>query len=216
MIPRTQQRQRMSQQRKQKRWRAPVNVSDGRGGDTFTFTVNWQQRRWSRQRNTILITHQQRQMCWRRTMNRRCVWGIRDENRGDEGFATSRRDIVQRQKRRMMKTSTKTSITTTEGLAEYRWRAQCIRDNDGDSSSLRKGPMDYQQRGSVNFRYYRVVNSNTFSSIYGCCLVLMIFSLYYFFMFTTRKTINTAIMLKIYLYLVYTNLSHVTPTYSIV
>ena len=64
----------------------------------------------------------------------------------------------------------------------------------------------------VNFPSYRVANSNTVSSLSRRCLVLIFLLLYSFFSFVSRNTISTAIMWKIFLHQVYTNLAYVTLT----
>ena len=63
----------------------------------------------------------------------------------------------------------------------------------------------------VYFHCYRVANSCTVLSLSCFLIVLMFFSSYSFFLFTARKTISTAIMWKIFLYQVYTNLAYVPP-----
>ena len=72
--------------------------------------------------------------------------------------------------------STKTTKTTTEASAEDRQRVQGIRDNEGGGRGLMIGPVDFQQKRSVDFTCYQAANSNTVSSLSFRCLVLMFFS----------------------------------------
>ena len=103
---------------------------------------------------------------------------------------------------------------TTEASAEDRRCVQGIGDNDIDGSGSTTGPVDWQQQGSVDFTCYRAANSNTVSSLSIRCLVLILFSSDYFFLFAARNTISIAIMRKIFLYQVYINLAYVPPTYT--
>ena len=65
----------------------------------------------------------------------------------------------------------------------------------------------------VNFPCYSVATSYTGLSLSRRCLVLIFFHRITFFWFAERKTISTAIMRKVFLYQVYTNLVYVPPTY---
>ena len=94
----------------------------------------------------------------------------------------------------------KTTTTSTEASAEDRQRVQEIGDNNGCGSGLTTGPVDWQRQRSVDFPCYWVANSNTVSSLYICCIVLILFSLDYFFLFAARNTISNAIIRKIFLY----------------
>ena len=67
---------------------------------------------------------------------------------------------------------TKNTKTTTEVSAEDRRRVQGIADDDEGGSGSTTEPMYWQQQRSVDFPCYRVANSNTFSSLSSCCLVL--------------------------------------------
>ena len=123
------------------------------------------------------------------------------------------RDLRQQQRRRRRKISTKTSTKTMEASADDRRSVQEVIDNDGGGSGSMTGLMDCQRQRSVSFPCYRVTNSNTVSSLSCRYLVLLLFSSDSFFLFTARNTISTAIMWKIFLYQVYTNLAYVSPTY---
>ena len=200
--------------RKQTRRCAWVNFSVGWGGGAFLGPGNWRQRRWRCQRKTGLRTQWQRQRRWRRTRNIWRVRGIGDNNGGDRGSTMGPRNLQQWQRRRRRNMSTKTSTKTTAASAEDIWRVQGIRDNDRGGRGLTTGPMDWQQRRSVDFTCYHIAKSNYVSSLSRCCLVLKFFSSYSLFSFTERITTSTAIMWKIFLHQVYTNLAYVLPTYS--
>ena len=109
--------------------------------------------------------------------------------------------------------STKTTTTTVEALAEDRQHVQWIGYNYGGGSGLTTGPVDWQQQQSVDCPCYQVFNSNSILSLSICCLVLILFPSYSFFLFAARNTLSTAIVRKILLYQVYTNLAYVHPTY---
>ena len=108
---------------------------------------------------------------------------------------------------------TKTKITTTGVLAEDRQHVQGIKDDDGGGRGLTTGPVDWQQQRSVDFPCFQVANSNNVSSLSSFCLVLILFSSDPFFSFAALNTISTAIMRKIFLCQVYTNLAYVPPMY---
>ena len=62
------------------------------------------------------------------------------------------------------------------------------------------------------FCFYHVANSNTVLSLSRLCLVLILLSYhFYFFSFAAIYTISTAIMWKICLFQLYTNLAYVPP-----
>ena len=111
--------------------------------------------------------------------------------------------------------STKTTTTTMEASAEEIRSVQGIRDDNRGSSGSMTGPVDWKRQCSVDFIFCWVDNSNTVLYLYIFCLVLILFSPDYFFMFAARKTISTAIMQKIFLYQVYTNLAYAPPTYIV-
>ena len=96
--------------------------------------------------------------------------------------------------------------------AEDRQSVQGIRDDNGGGKGSITGPVDWQRQQSVDFPCYFVANSNTVSSMSLCCLVLILFSSYYLFLFTAINTISTEIMRKIFLYQMYTNLAYVPRT----
>ena len=83
--------------------------------------------------------------------------------------------------------STKTLTTITEALSDDRQRIQGIEDNDRGGSSLTTSPMYWQLQRIVNFPFYRVANSNTFSSLSLCCLVLLLFSSDFMFFVHCKK-----------------------------
>ena len=121
---------------------------------------------------------------------------------------------IQRQRRRWRREmSTKTTTMKTEASAKDRRRVQEIGDDDGGGSGSMTGQVDWQQQRSVDFPCYRVSNSNTFSSLSIFYIVFILFLSDSFFLFPARNTISTAIMQKIFLYQVYTNLGYVPPTY---
>ena len=106
-------------------------------------------------------------------------------------------------------------MTMTEALAEERRRIQGIRDKGGGGSRLTTGPVDWQQQRSFDCPCYRVDNSNTVLSLSICSLVLIFFHQIPFSPFDARNPISTAIVWKIFLYQVYTNLAYVPPMYRI-
>ena len=102
--------------------------------------------------------------------------------------------------------NTKTTTTTMEASEKDRKRVQWIRDDNRGGSGLTTGPMDSKLQHSVNFLaiVFLTVTLSRFD------IVFIIF----YFSFTAKNNISTAIMLKIFLHQVYTNLAFVTPTYS--
>ena len=96
------------------------------------------------------------------------------------------RNLQQQRRRRQRKMSKNTTTTTTEVSEEDRRRVQGIGEYDGGDSGLTMGPVDWQQQRSVDFTCYRVANSNTVSSLSYHCLVLILFSLDSFFLFTAK------------------------------
>ena len=60
----------------------------------------------------------------------------------------------------------------------------------------------------VSFPCYHIANSNIVLSLSSSCLVLILFSSDFLVLFATRKSITTAIMWKVFLYQVYTNLAY--------
>ena len=187
MISKTRRQQCMRRWRKQNRRRAQVNVSNGGGGGVFTGPGNWQQQWWRRRRKTILRTQQRRRRRRRRTMNRRCVWGMGENDRGGRDSATGPRDLQQQQRRWRRNMSTKNLTKTTEALEKDIWRVQWIGDNSEGGSGSTKGPMDWKQRWSVNFPCYCVANSNTVSYLSRHCIVLILFSSDSFFSVHWKK-----------------------------
>ena len=117
---------------------------------------------------------------------------------------TGPRNLRQRRRSQRRKMSMKNMKMATEESTEDRKRVQGIRDDDGGSSGLTTGLVDWQRQRCVNFPCYRVANSNTVSSLSPHCLFLIFFSSDQFFPFTARNTISTTIMRKIFLYQVYT------------
>ena len=111
------------------------------------------------------------------------------------------------------KMSTKTSTMTTEASEEDRQNVQGIRDNNRSVSGSKTGPIGWQRLQSVDFPFYCVANSNIVSSLSCRYLVLIFFSSHFFFLFTARNTISTAIMQKLFSYQLYTNLEYVFLTY---
>ena len=85
-------------------------------------------------------------------------------------------NLLRQRRHRQRKTRTKTTTTTMEASTEDIQRVQGIRDDNGGGSGLTTGPVDWQQQRSVGFTCYRVANSNTVSSLYICCIVLILFS----------------------------------------
>ena len=77
--------------------------------------------------------------------------------------------------------STKTTTRTTEASAEDRQRVQGIKDDGGGGTGSMTGMVDWKQQRSVDFTCYWVAHSNTVSSLSIYCLVLILFSSYYFF-----------------------------------
>ena len=75
------------------------------------------------------------------------------------------------------------------------------------------GPVYWQQQRSIDFPCYCVANSNTVLSLSCRCLVLYCFHRINFFPFTSRNTISTEIMRKIFLYQVFTKLAYIPPMY---
>ena len=94
--------------------------------------------------------------------------------------------------------STKTTKIKTETSEEDRRRVQGIRDDSGGGSALTTDLLGWQRQRSVGFLCYRFANSNIVSSLSRLCLVLIFFSSYYFFSFTSRNTISTVFMRKMY------------------
>ena len=123
------------------------------------------------------------------------------------------RNIQRRQMRQQKKTSKKTTTTTTEASVEDRRRVQGIGDNSGGDSKSMTVPVDRKRQRSVYFLSI-VLLTVTMSLL---CLVAV--SFWYCFSHITflpvhcEKTIKTAIVQKIYLYQVYTNLAYASPTY---
>ena len=151
MSPRYQQQQQRSRKRKQKIQHVWVNVSNGGGGGVFTSSGNLLQQQWHQRRNTGLRNHHQRQRSRHGTMNKRRVWGIRDNNGGGRGLKTGPSNLRQGQMRWMRKMSSKTTTTITEASVEDRQRVQGIGDNDRGGSGSTTAPVDWQQQRSVDF-----------------------------------------------------------------
>ena len=110
--------------------------------------------------------------------------------------------------------STYTTTKTTYSSVKDRQCVQGILGKDGGGIGSTTSPMGWKQERGVDFPCYHVANSNTVLSLSRRCLVLILFSSDYFFpLFTTINTISTAIMRKMFLYQVYTNLAYVRRTY---
>ena len=62
-----------------------------------------------------------------------------------------------------------------DASVEDRQRVQGIKDDDGGSSVLITGPVDWQRQQSVDFPYFQVAISNTVSSLSSRYLVLIFF-----------------------------------------
>ena len=105
---------------------------------------------------------------------------------------------------------TETTTTTTDASAEDRQSVQGIEDDNRGGSGLTTGPVNWQLQQSVHFSFFQVANSNNVSSLSSCCLIFFI--RFHFFCLLHKITINNAILQKIVLYQVYTNLAYVTPT----
>ena len=109
--------------------------------------------------------------------------------------------------------STNTKTTTTDASEEDRRCVQGIEDEDVGGSGSTTGPVNWQWQRSVYFTCFQVANSNPVSSISSRCLVLIFFHQIPFFSFAAWNNISNAIMRKIFLYQVYTNLAYLSPTY---
>ena len=105
--------------------------------------------------------------------------------------------------------STKTTTMTTEALADDRQRVQGVRDDGRGGNGSMTVPLDWKRQLSIDISYYCVANSNTVS--WMSCFDIVFIEL--LFLFTARNTISTAIIRKIFLYQVYTNLAYVPFTY---
>ena len=99
------------------------------------------------------------------------------------------RNLRRRRRHWQWNMSTKNTTRTTEASAEDRRRVQGIGDNDGGESGLATGPMDWQQKCSVNFPLI-FANSNTVLYISCCCLVLILFSSYSFIFCSLQEIIS--------------------------
>ena len=77
--------------------------------------------------------------------------GLETTMEAEGGSTTGPRDIIQQQRRRRRNMSMKNTTTTTELTTEDIRRFQGIRDDDGVSSGLTTGPVDWQQQRSVGF-----------------------------------------------------------------
>ena len=119
--------------------------------------------------------------------NRRRVRGIRDNDGGDRRLMTGPRNLRRRWRRRRRKMSAKNSTTTAYASTEDRQHVQRIIENDGDGSGSMMGSMDWKLRRSVYFPCYPVADSNNVSSLFRCCLVLILFSSDPFFPVHCRK-----------------------------
>ena len=86
--------------------------------------------------------------------------------------------------------STKTKTTTTYASAEDRRRVQGIEDNDGGSVRSTTGLVDWKRQQSVYFPCFQVANSNNFSSLYSCYLVLILFSSDSFFFCSLHEILS--------------------------
>ena len=137
-----------------------------------------------------LRTQQKQRRHQRGTRNRRCVQGIGYNAGGGGGSTTGSRNQRQRQMRRWIKISTKTTKMTTEALAEDRRHVQGIGYDDGSGSGSTTRPVDWQRQRSVDFPCYRIDNSNTVSYLSCRCLVLILFSSYSFFPRSLQEIIS--------------------------
>ena len=176
MVLRTRRQWQRCLQRKEKRRRALVKVSDGRGGSVFTGPWDWQKQRWRWPRKTIPRTRQRQWRRCQRARNRQHVWEIRDNDGGGGGSTTGPRNLRRWWRRRRRNMSTKTSTMTAEASAEDIRRAQRTKDNSGGDRGSKTSSVYWQQQRSVDFTCYRVANSNTVLSLSPCCLVLIFFS----------------------------------------
>ena len=137
----------------------------------------------------------------------------------DEEYATRLRDWRQQRRRQELDNRPDKSTTTTYASAEeyenrdYNNYNGGVGDDDGGGSGSKTGPVDWQRQQNVDFTFHWVDNSNNVSSLSSRCLVLIFFSSDYFLPFAAINAISNAIMRKVFLYQVYTNLAYVPPTY---
>ena len=108
-------------------------------------------------------------------MNRWCVRGIRDDDKGGRGLRMGQKDLQRQWRRRWRTVILKTSTTTTEATEKDRKRVQWIRYNDWGSSGSTKGPIDWQRRMCVDV--LAIVSLTVTLS----CLFLVAISFWYFF-----------------------------------
>ena len=125
------------------------------------------------------------------------------------------RNLRRRWMRQRRKMSTKTTTTTKNALAEDRQRVQGIKDENGDGSESTTGWWIGNNNRVLIFLTFMLLTV-TLSRLY-----IVAVSFWYFFirslcyLFAAWNNISTAIIRKIFLYRMYTNLAYVPPTYRI-
>ena len=142
---------------------------------------NWRRQWWHRRKKTGPRTQWWKRRRWQRTRNRRRVRGIGDNDRGGEGSTTVLRSLQQWRRHRRRKMITKTTTTRTEALTDNRQRVQDIGDDNGGGSGSTTVLVNWQLQRSVDSPFYCIANSNTVSSLSCCCLDLIYFFIFLFF-----------------------------------